>query len=144
MFVRTLLIWLLVLAVPAQGAAAATMAYCSPNHDDGGNAAAAQVEALGEHEHHRFGAQHDHPGAGAQPSDSATTEADASVPTKFVQSDSRKCTACASCCSAAAILNTVLDVPVPASAPTVFVAVVPTIDVFIADGPERPPRAFFA
>ena len=151
LFVRTLLIWLLALAVPAQGAAGVTMAFCSLNHPGGGSAAAAHVEAHAEHEHPGYkherpgnGVQHGHPGAGAQPSDNAAAAADASVPTRFVQSDSHKCTACASCCSAAAILNTVLDVPVPALAPTVFVDVVPTIDVFIADGPDRPPRAFLA
>jgi hypothetical protein len=148
LLVRTLLIWLLVLAVPAQGAAAATMAYCSPNHHGGGVAATARVEAHSErvqHDHRashgQYGGHHD----AVTPSvDAAAATADVSAPSKFVQSDSHKCTACASCCSAAAVLSTVLDVPAPALAPTIFIAVVPTVDAFVPDGPERPPRAFLA
>ena len=64
--------------------------------------------------------------------------------TKFVQADKQKCSVCASCCSAAAILTTVLDLAVPPLGKAVFIALVPTIDVFIPDGPERPPRALLA
>lgn len=56
----------------------------------------------------------------------------------------QKCSACASCCSLGAILTTVPVVPVTDSAPTVFAAVVPTVDAFAADGPDRPPRNVLA
>ena len=36
-----MLVWLLVLAVPAQAIAAVTMAFCGPNHHTGGVAVAA-------------------------------------------------------------------------------------------------------
>jgi len=54
LLVRTLLIWLLVLAVPAQGAAAATMAFCGPNHH-GGESTSTHSETssnASEHSHH--------------------------------------------------------------------------------------------
>lgn len=39
-----------------------------------------------------------------------------------------------------AILTTVPVVPATDSAPIVFTTVVPTVDAFAADGPDRPPR----
>jgi len=56
----------------------------------------------------------------------------------------QKCSACASCCSLGAILNTVPVIPVADSAPTVFATVMPTVDAFAADGPDRPPRNILA
>ena len=52
--IRTLLIWLLMLAIPAQGVAAAAMAFCGPKHHGGGSAvtvdrAASPVHAHGDH-----------------------------------------------------------------------------------------------
>ena len=39
-----------------------------------------------------------------------------------------------------AILTTVPVVPATEAAPTVYTTVVPTVDAFAADGPDRPPR----
>lgn len=141
MFVRMLLIWLLVLAVPAQGAAAATMAFCGPGHHDGQTAAHGHSEPAAGHSDHGRDA------SSAQMHHQAMAQADedrSATPAKFVQADKQKCSVCASCCSAAAILTTVLDLPVPPLGKTAFIALVPTIDVFIPDGPERPPRALLA
>jgi hypothetical protein len=60
--------------------------------------------------------------------------------TKLAHADKHKCSACASCCSAAVIGSTVLKVPAPGVAPTVFISVVPTVEKFASDGPDRPPR----
>jgi hypothetical protein len=161
---RTLLIWLLVLTVPAQGVAAATMAFCGPDHH-GGEAAAVRliagssadlVAAQGQghvhaqaadgatarhahHDHHAMGSSAGGDGDGADGQAPALADHGASH-----DSSAHKCSACASCCSVGAILNSVLDVPAPALVPTVFSAVVPVVVAFAADGPDRPPRRVLA
>lgn len=55
-----------------------------------------------------------------------------------------KCSACAACCSVSALLNSVPAIAVPDASPAVFSVVACTVDAFIADGPERPPRTFLA
>jgi hypothetical protein len=167
--VRTVLIWLLVLALPAQGAAAATMAFCNPNHHaDAGATASRQIAmaapglATPQHTHpHAVAgglASHTHGHAvpqGGGDDDHAVSSASSDTgtgsvasagdlsATKLVHSDKHKCSACASCCSAAVIGSTVLNVPAPGVTPTVFISVVPTVEKFSSDGPDRPPRVLF-
>lgn len=153
MLIRTLLVWLLVLAVPAQGAAAATMAFCGPNHPGGAAASRAEQRAPAEHVHPQahpqadaqgsHGDHGDHDKATAARADSADAGSSA-APAKSVHADNQKCSACASCCSIGAILNSVLAVPAPELTPTVFSVVVPTVDAFAVDGPDRPPRLVLA
>ncbi|ABM94593.1 hypothetical protein [Methylibium petroleiphilum] len=143
--IRALLIWLLVLAVPAQGAAAATMAFCGPNHHGGGPAAQMRTAAPSNHSHHdgAIAAEHEHPQAEAQAqADKGSSASAASA--KVSDASKHKCSACASCCSAGAILSSVLAVPAPVFTPTVFSTVVPGVDTFAADGPDRPPRIVLA
>jgi len=160
--IRTLLIWLLVLAVPAQGAAAATLAFCGPNHLGGGATAHAHPGVAAAHTHPGIETltAHDHPslaalageGVGAAalaaPTSAVTSSAASApisaLPAKAAPADNHKCSACAACCSVAAILSTVPSVPTPGNTTTVFSAVVTTVDVFAADGPDRPPRIAFA
>lgn len=138
------MIWLLVLAIPAQGVAAATMAFCGPNHHSGGSATIAQ-QATAEHRHQALDVQAAHyPHDEAQAVDSASNTDEIPAATKFVNADKHTCSACASCCSAAAIFNTALVVPAPELTPTAFVAVVPAVDNFAADGLDRPPRIHLA
>ncbi len=143
---RTLLIWLMVLAVPAQGAAAAAMVYCGPNHH-GETAAteASQTMAAERANHHGSAASvdaHHETAAQADDGNSATAEAAASVQGSY--SVKQKCSACASCCSVSAILNTVVTIPASAATATVFSAVVPTVEAFAVGGPDRPPRIVLA
>ena len=42
-----------------------------------------------------------------------------------------------------AMLTAVPVVPVTDSAPPMFATVVPSVDAFAADGPDRPPRSVF-
>ena len=158
--IRTLLIWLLVLAVPAQGAAAATMAMCGPNHHAGGpGAALVHVQAGGissesrhnvPHAHSNDHAQHGTATQAAHDHDHDHAVADvpgageASAPAQGMHAGQHKCSACASCCSVSAMLSPVLAVPVPDVAPTVFSVVVPNVEAFGVDGPDRPPRIIFA
>lgn len=142
LLVRTLLIWLLVLAVPAQGAAAATMVFCGSNHHGTGSARAEVSAAVSKHSHHGDTeyVQEIHSG------ESSTMAAadDAPAVAKVSQAAKQKCSVCASCCSMGAILTTVPVVPATDSAPTVFTIVVPTVDAFAVDGPDRPPRNVLA
>lgn len=146
LLIRTILVWLLVLAVPAQGASAATMAFCGPNHHGGSTASLAVQMAPAEHQHPQATAQTTHghhDEATAAPDDVAN--ADASVaPAKSVPAAKQKCSACASCCSIGAILSSVLAVPAPDLNPTVFSVVAPTVDAVAVDGPDRPPRIVLA
>ena len=143
LLIRTLLIWLLVLSVPAQGAAAATMAFCGPNHHGGGAAAQMQLAAPAKHAHHdgAVAAEHEHPQAEAQAEKGSSASA---ASAKVSDASKHKCSACASCCSTGAILSSVLAVPAPVFTPTVFSTVVPRVDTFAADGPDRPPRIVLA
>ena len=146
LLIRALLIWLLVLAVPAQGAAAATMAFCGPNHHGGDAAAQIQATTPAKHAHHDgvVASEHKHPQATAAADEDSSASADSVAPAKVSHASKHKCSACASCCSVGAILSSVLAVPAPVFTPTVFSAVVPSVDWFAADGPDRPPRIVLA
>ena len=140
--IRALLIWLLALALPAQGVMAATMVLCGPNHDDRASAVGAmhddgratrqQDSAL----HARIAAADDH---AEQMISHETAAAD-----KFTQSGVQKCSVCASCCSAAAIHDTVPKLPVLAPAAARLSAQTAAVEPFAADGPDRPPRHILA
>lgn len=144
--IRTLLIWLLVLTVPAQGVAAATMAFCGPNHHGGAAATLARQAASAGHSHHGSDAQraHQHHEAAAQAAEAGSASADSHAPSPGNQTAKQKCSACASCCSIGALLSPALVVPAPDLTPTAFCAVVPNVDPFAADGPDRPPRIALA
>ena len=139
--VKTLLIWLLVLVVPAQGAAAATMAFCGPDHHGDGAARAAVHATVSAHAHHADvlpGPAVHAPNAGMS-ADMAVAD-DAPAAAEASHGANQKCSACVSCCSLGAMLSPVPVVPAADPAPTVFTARVPTVDAFATDGPDRPPR----
>ena len=124
MMIRTLLVWLLALALPMQGVAAATMAFCGQAH---------QAVAAADHSRHQLHADHD-----AHRAQLHTAEPGSDAPA--APSEAHTCSACASCCSVGAILTALPSVPLPDFAPTVFVATVTAVDAFVADGLDRPPR----
>ncbi len=169
-WVRTAVIWLLVLALPAQGAAAATMALCNPNHHsilgaaqphdhDASESAAPAARHRHEHAGARQAAGHENSPRAHGPqedlnhlasqaavnggSTDATTSHHAPVQ-KLTQADQHKCSACASCCSAAAFSGEVVTLPPPQFEPTVFSSLVPSVQRFATDGPDRPPRSLVA
>lgn len=146
LLVRTLLVWLLVLAVPAQGAAAVTMAFCGPNHHGGSAANSAAQAGSAEHANHHSAGQSapGHHDMAAQADEVDAASASPAASSQGSQAVKQKCSACASCCSLGAILSPLLAVPAPAVTPTVFSAVVPTVSAFAADGPDRPPRIVLA
>ena len=127
---RTALIWLLMLAVPAQSIAAATMVFCGPGHHGGATAGMAQPGEHDAHAHHDRVSHADGHHAASGPS----THEESGAPA------AKKCSACASCCSIGAMPSPLLTVPAVALAPTVFSTVVIGVEPFAANGPDRPPR----
>jgi hypothetical protein len=141
LFVRTLLIWLLVLAMPAQAVGAATMAFCGPGHH-GGAAPRAEMDITSGHAHHGHAVSVQALGSGAGV-EATPTDAAAAVEMSS-QATTQTCSACASCCTVGAIPGTAPGVPITDAAPTVFTTVAPAVDAFAAAGPERPPRQICA
>jgi hypothetical protein len=132
--IRALLIWLLVVALPAQGAMAATMAFCGPNHHERAAAVAAS---------HHAGAAQSHPAAADHHDESALASETVALG-KFAQSDLQKCSVCAACCSAAAMHDATPRLPELEPAHADFAPVKPVVEPFSADGPDRPPRRLVA
>ncbi len=135
---RTCLIWLLALALPVQGVMAATMVFCGPNHHDRASGIALAHGADAAHQ-----LQDSHPAA-ADGHAEAKVGGDTTAPDKFAQSDMHKCSVCASCCSAAAIYDTVPKLPVLEPVAATFAALASAVEPFAAGGPDRPPRPFLA
>lgn len=151
---RLALMWLLLLALPLQGFAAATMLHCAPNHHAAGVAAMQEPVGASMHSHAGHGApshdhgashaashaasvsHHDHGAAGA-PGDAAAP-ADASP--AFDTAAKAKCSACASCCFGAAL--PAAPIALPACVPDAAPSAVPCDEAigFVTDGPDRPPR----
>ena len=146
LLIRTLLVWLLVLAVPAQGAVAAIMAFCGPNHHGGATANSAAPAASAVHTDHHGSAEGatGHHGMSSQADEDVAALASPATFSQGKHAVHQKCSACASCCSFGAILSPMPAVPAPAVAPTVFDTVAPTVSAFAADGPDRPPRIVLA
>lgn len=140
--IRTLLVWLLVLALPAQGAMAATKVLCGPGHGHHAAASAAPADAHAHHAHGEPAAQA-MPDAAVDPVDAALSAGSAGLSGQ-ADTQQHKCSACASCCSASALLGSALGVPMWQPAPAVFIAVVPRVEAIAADGPDRPPRHILA
>lgn len=140
-FVRTLLTWLLVLAVPVQGAAAASMAFCGPNHHGAGQAAHVEqlaAEAL-VHDNQADADGDFHPARAAHEQDS-TAKAKTAPGAKLAHADKHKCSACASCCAVAALPSTV-EAFQPDLLSDSFHPLVPRgVTLHLPGGLERPPR----
>jgi hypothetical protein len=124
---KTLLLWLLLLAVPVQGIAAATLS-CRANH---GPAMAVAEHHQGEHAghaHHRpaelaQGGHHDH----------------------GKHATSTSCSACSACCIGAVPLPAELNwTAVRRSSEPVLLAPAPLIAGHMRSGIERPPRLLSA
>ena len=139
LLIRTLLIWLLMLAIPAQGVAAATMAFCGPKHH-GGAAGIAEHMAPSHHAHgdREATAAHEHPRVDA---DAPTADHfSGSAKAKDHLTDQHKCNVCGACCSTGALMSALPTLPATDAASTAFSSLEACIDPFAADGPDRPPR----
>jgi len=135
---RSLIVWLVLLAVPFQGFASAAMSGCASGH-----AAPASPPAPAPASHHahamtQAASGHDH-AAMMQASD-ARADADAAH-----HGGAHKCSACSACSIGAAMA--------PGAAPALAVHAAPALSIPFADGhmpsvdlalPERPPRPLAA
>jgi len=130
--IRAVLIWLLALALPAQGVMAATMVFCGPHHHERAVAAAHEADAA-----------HSHPAAAHDDADAVSAH-ESAAPEPAAQDGAQKCSVCASCCSAAAIPEAVPKLPVLEPGAADFAAPASAVEPFAADGPERPPRHLLA
>ena len=116
--IRTIWICLLVLGLPLQGMAAATMALCAGHSTESSVATASQAHPChGEPAAHAH--QHTTPEAAAQP---------------------HKCSHCGTCAFVAAAAPAPLNLPAPLPVAEVFSPLVTQVADFAAAGPERPPR----
>jgi hypothetical protein len=162
-WLQSLIVCLLALALPGQGMAAATMIHCAQAHQRLQAAAghpdlqasaghgrpaphAHASHAHASHAHASHGhASHGHAATQAHPSDhGASTGFDPAQPDAAAEVGPNACSACASCCAGIGLSSAPLQVPEHDAAMTVFVTVVPAVDAFAADGPDRPPRIVFA
>jgi hypothetical protein len=95
-------------------------------------------------QHHASHAEPHHATDAVHHADAASAsgaDADEPTPSRLSELARFKCSACASCCTGAALPPpAALAIPafVPAAVPGVFVPVRPV--AFFTDGPERPPR----
>ena len=132
---KTLLAWLLIVAIPAQGFAAAAMQMCVP----GRHGAAVQ------NVHHHSAKNHDHVSIiqAAHEHDDQATDVTVANDTKN-EPGQGKCSACASCCVAPALVSD-LSTGVDAD---IAMSVVPFLTIsfvsHISDGLDPPPRPILA
>ena len=138
---RELLLCLLALAVPAQGYAAATMRFCSPA------SSTAQLQSSGTQSHH---SQMDAVNEKIQSGNSAAVDHSqmnhhgSKVKDDSQKSAESKCSVCAACCHAIAIITTVPSaVHILQLATSVAQPRLEAI-IFLTGGLERPPRTLFA
>ncbi len=108
---RTLMICMLALALPVQGAVAASMMLCAMQH------------------HSRMAA------VDAAQADPGCHESISSA------SQDHKCSVCAACHAIAALPCVVPNLPVAEPASAVFADIVAIIHPFATEGPDRPPRS---
>jgi hypothetical protein len=143
---RVLLVWLVVLALPVQGLAAATLMHCMPAHDGhhaehadhaaaSGTASAsasASVLSPGAAEGEAHVHAHDHPAQAA--------DAEAGAP----PGGEHACSVCAACCLALALPATVARLPALPIDPTFWPEAAPALPSFVPAGLDRPPRSLRA
>lgn len=144
---RKWLVWLLVLALPAHGALAATMALCGLQGPASSRAVldiGAEISSTSEHCHPRAVPGHavaEVRGLGQAGEASVSAEATVPDPATYpAQTDQHNCSVCTACSSAAALS---IDAPMigdPIAGRTEFRCVVVSVAPFVASGPDRPPR----
>ena len=134
---RSLLVWLMALALPLQGIAAAGMQACGPTHGHTGPVVASAHESVHGHAAMRsvHGDVHGEAHAPALQHPSADTELPAA---------GHQCGACAACCPAVALPAALVLPAVPLSETVVIPAAPARLASFVPPGLERPPRAILA
>jgi hypothetical protein len=130
---RTVLVWIVALAMPVQGLAASTMRFCGSSHERMTQSAGA--------DHHEAvtSATHDHAAAAH-----AANAADPDAAGKFTDLGQFKCSVCAACCSMLALPAGFALVGDPGLANVMSPAPSVVAPSYLSEGLERPPRAILA
>jgi hypothetical protein len=142
---RFVMLWLLALAIPLQGLAAATMVHCGSSHQRMHDAVApAHSHGGSSSHHHSHGVDHAVSMANATDHHDAAA-ADASAdPDKYSDLAQYKCSACGACCSVAALPAFSLSVPTPDAVVQWEAVHFLARFGYFTDAPERPPRPILA
>lgn len=146
--VRSVLMWLLAVALPIQGASAVTMLACGPVHSSVAAAVSGVMPAAADHDHaaHLLDIAADHAAPAEEASSAANGYGEVGPGTaqSLHKASKGKCSACASCCSAAFLPTEVVAVRLPAATQFVSPLLPAWVAVFQTDGPDRPPRLILA
>lgn len=133
--VRSVLIWLMVLAMPVQGIAAARMQHCATTQRP---MQAPSVSAPSMHQHqHANSRSHAHAFANEA---SATLSGNTHIQT----AGDASCSACAACCSAIAFPAVTVQILAPPPERVLAPRLVLAGDSFVPSRLERPPRSVLA
>jgi hypothetical protein len=132
--VKSFVVWFLLLAVPFQGFASATMLFCAPIQ-----APASRMQAAAaDHDHAAMMAEHHGAGHQAAMTDDASDQA---ADPASAQHDGGKCTTCAACCVGASMAP---SQPIGLAAGTPHRVTAPFVPAFIPAVErsllERPPQ----
>ncbi len=157
--IRTVLTWLLVLALPVQGFAASSMLLCGTSLGRQNAVMVTHDRAVTATHHPAAMAGHDHaammaaaavasasgqaealpvlaPAHGTSGADAAAVKAD--------DPSGAKCSVCAACCHAAAMVSAALVLDIIPAAPSYGAMAAAPQAVFEPSGLERPPRTILA
>jgi hypothetical protein len=136
--IRIFLLWLLVLALPVQGFAAAVRLSCGTTHHHGFSALAvhhahSHSSVFGDHQPHF---KHEHSALASSGSDPSSSSHQVSAST---------CSDCAACCAGAVILPAVLNwAPMHASSIALVMSPSPPYSGYFPERLKRPPKHFLA
>lgn len=133
---KTLILWLMMLATPIQGFAAATMMFCEPMHQQ--MSFAEQGESMHEMHHHAHNAlEHTSGNSASDPSNAAHNHGK--------HHGAGKCNMCSACCMLVAMtapeFQAVSQLPVRSQVIPFFTT---ALRGFVPESPERPPRNILA
>jgi hypothetical protein len=144
---RAALLWLIALAIPMQGMAAATMLSCGPGHHRMMTNQSTSASAAHDHAAHGHVAP-----ATAQEDESSQEVGSDSRDAGYVGTSSAKdlnqltkfkCSACAACCMTTALLPSIVGFALPEKTAIFTSFATVSFAPFLTDGLERPPRHYF-
>lgn len=147
-FVRQLLLWFLIAALPVQGMAAIIKANCGPRHHAVSVSASATTEMPHGHVSHFHEGQTAsdfHHTIEVNENDAVAEDSMASEPSQFAGHYATYCSACAACCTGAVAPPASLSaVPTPDIGEATAIPPVTSYLGFIPASLERPPKPFSA
>lgn len=154
---RTVLAWLLMLAIPMQGFAATAMLFCAPSHHGvvstitASQVAVPALKASEHSAHHHSGMQQSaHHESESDVSSTATSDAADSLdltktaPLKIEKLADGKCSACATCCTGSALVGTPVMNSVAMTGSDSIPFTLESFVSYVPEGSDPPPRSILA